>query len=111
MLILTSVFWFDATITLIRRFRNREKLSVAHRKHAFQRIVQAGFSHQRTILWAGFINLIGFGLSYLAIKFKEWDWLFLLADITILIIVLANIDKKKAFECNDKVRDISHFEN
>ena len=51
-LILTSVFWFDATVTLFRRIRNKEQLSVAHRNHAYQRIVQAGFSHQKTVLYA-----------------------------------------------------------
>ncbi len=48
-IILSSVFWFDATLTLYRRFKNKEKLSIAHKKHAYQRIVQAGFSHQKSI--------------------------------------------------------------
>jgi len=46
-IMLSSPFWFDATFTLYRRWRNKEKLSQAHRKHAYQRIVQAGFSHQK----------------------------------------------------------------
>lgn len=97
-LILTSVFWFDATITLYKRFRNKEKLNVAHRKHAYLRIVQAGFSHQKTVIWAMVLNLIGFGLAWLALKFEPWNWIFLLIDLFILFIVLRYIDKKKAFE-------------
>lgn len=97
-LILTSVFWFDATITLLRRIRNREKLNVAHRKHAYQRIVQAGFSHQKTVLWALVLNLLGFGLAALAIKFQDSSWAFLLIDLTMLLFVFRYIDKKKAFE-------------
>lgn len=97
-LILTSVFWVDATITLLRRIRNREKLSLAHRKHAYQRIVQSGFSHQKTVLWALGINLIGFILAWLSMNFRTWDWLFLFADLILLFFVVKYIDKVKAFE-------------
>ena len=51
-LILSSLFWFDATFTLFKRFINKEKLGQAHKKHAYQRIVQSGFSHQKTVLFA-----------------------------------------------------------
>ncbi|MHC1704349.1 MAG: glycosyltransferase family 4 protein [Tenuifilaceae bacterium] len=46
-IMLSSPFWFDATFTLYRRWRNKEKLSIAHRQHAYQRIVLAGFSHMK----------------------------------------------------------------
>lgn len=97
-LILTSVFWFDATITLLRRIKNKEKLKEAHRKHAYQRIVQAGFSHQKTVLWALALNIVGFGLAWMAIRFENWNWLFLLADLIILLFVVRYIDKRKSFE-------------
>ncbi len=97
-LILTSVFWVDATVTLFRRMRNREKLSVAHRKHAYQRIVQSGFSHQKTVLWSLLLNLIGLGLAFLAVVFISWQWIFLLTDVILLLIVLKWIDKAKPFE-------------
>jgi len=57
-LILTSLFWVDASLTLLRRWRNKEKLSTAHKKHAYQRIVQFGFSHRKTILISIFVNLL-----------------------------------------------------
>lgn len=97
-LILTAVFWFDATVTLFRRIVNKEKLNEAHRKHAYQRIVQAGFSHQKTVLWALVLNFTGFGLAWLSMKFESWNWMFLLIDLTMLLFVLRYIDKKKAFE-------------
>ncbi len=97
-LILTSVFWFDATLTLLRRIKNKETLKLAHRKHAYQRIVQAGFSHQKTVLWALALNIMGFGLAWLAIRFENWNWLFLVADAIILLFVVRYIDKRKAFE-------------
>ena len=56
-LILTSLFWFDATLTLYYRWRNNEKLSQAHRKHYYQRIVQYGYSHQKVVVISIIINL------------------------------------------------------
>ena len=97
-LILTSVFWFDATITLFRRIMNKEKLSQAHRKHAYQRIVQAGFSHQKTTLCALALNFVGFGLAWLANKYEIYNLVFLGIDVLVLCIVLWGIDRKKPFE-------------
>lgn len=57
-MMLSSPFWFDATFTLYRRWRNKEKLSQAHRKHAYQRIVQAGFSHQKVNMYLILINTL-----------------------------------------------------
>jgi UDP-N-acetylmuramyl pentapeptide phosphotransferase/UDP-N-acetylglucosamine-1-phosphate transferase len=99
-LILTSVFWFDATITLMRRIKNKENLGQAHRKHAFQRIMQAGFSHQKTVLWAFLLNVIGFGLILLALKFPTYALFLLIIDIAILFLFLRIIDRKKPFEYN-----------
>jgi UDP-N-acetylmuramyl pentapeptide phosphotransferase/UDP-N-acetylglucosamine-1-phosphate transferase len=67
-LILTSLFWVDATVTLFKRWRNKEKLSQAHKKHYFQRIVQFGFSHRKTVIWAIAINLMFIGLVCLSEK-------------------------------------------
>ena len=96
-LIITSVFWMDATITLFRRIRNKEKLSQAHRKHAYQRIVQSGFSHQKTVMYALGINIINFGLAWLAIRYKEWNWLFMIADAILIYIIIRIVDRLKAF--------------
>jgi Fuc2NAc and GlcNAc transferase len=57
-IMLASPFWFDATLTLFRRWRNGEKLSQGHRKHVYQRIVQMGFSHERVNYFLILINLI-----------------------------------------------------
>jgi len=97
-LILTSVFWFDATVTLFRRIWNKEKLSRAHRKHAYQRIVQAGFSHQQTTLWALVLNIVGFGLAWFANTYKTYNLVFLALDILVVYILLLWIDRKKPFE-------------
>ena len=56
-LILLLVFFVDATVTLLRRIHAREALHIAHRSHAYQRAVQAGWSHQRVTLLILVINL------------------------------------------------------
>ena len=97
-LILTSVFWFDATLTIFRRTNNKEKLSQAHKKHAFQRIVQAGWSHQSVVFGAFLLNLMGFGLAWLSKEFTNFSLVFLGIDILVLFIVLKWIDRKKPFD-------------
>jgi len=100
LMILSSVFWFDATLTLYRRWRNKEQLSVAHKKHAYQRIVQAGFSHQKTVIFSILLNVIGFVLVYLSLLYSKYVLVFLFIDIIVLWYIVKVIDKKKAFENN-----------
>ena len=96
-LILLSLFWFDATFTLIKRFQNGENITTAHKKHLFQRAVQAGFSHQAVTLFALFINI---GLFFIVFLFQNSKFLyFALFLITILLFWLTKvIDNKVAFK-------------
>lgn len=57
-IMLAAPFWFDATFTLYRRWRNHEKLSLPHKKHAFQRFVLAGYSHKTLCLGLIALNVI-----------------------------------------------------
>ncbi|NJO88211.1 MAG: glycosyltransferase family 4 protein [Chloroflexia bacterium] len=99
-LILTSVFWFDATVTLFRRFINKEKLSEAHRKHAYQRAVQSGYSHQQVTVGSIVLNFIGFGFAWLAFHYSYYAIIFLIIDLAMLFMILRFIDKKKPFDYN-----------
>ncbi len=63
-IILFGVFWFDATVTLIRRKLNGEKLSQAHKKHAYQRLTQAGWSHTKVVIASLFVNILLFCFVY-----------------------------------------------
>jgi len=45
-----SPFIVDATVTLIRRGVRGERVWQAHREHYYQRLVQAGWGHRRTVL-------------------------------------------------------------
>lgn len=91
---LYGVFWFDATLTLVRRKLNGEKLSQAHRKHAYQRLTQAGWSHSKVTLYALGLNLILFLLVYfipnIAVSFT--------LSLVLLYGTIKFVDKKKKFE-------------
>jgi len=96
-LMITSLFWFDATLTIYRRWRNNEQLSKAHRKHAYQRMVQSGFSHQKTVLCSTIINLAIMGLVYLAIKFPNYSLPLLGVNILFLYTIIKMVDKRFPF--------------
>jgi Fuc2NAc and GlcNAc transferase len=66
--LLLGVFVVDATVTLVRRALDREPVFNAHKKHAYQRAVQAGWSHARV---STLVMLLGVGLAalgYLALR-------------------------------------------
>lgn len=96
-IMISSPFWFDATLTLYRRWRNKERLEEAHRKHAYQRIVQAGFSHFQVNLTLIAINLfvVIMILIYREIKFMQIP-LFILT-IILFYIITRKVDKKVPF--------------
>ncbi len=95
--ILFGLFWFDATVTLFRRYKNREKLSQAHRKHAYQRAVQSGLTHDRVVLLAMGINLVLFILGYSALHFTEFTILCFGGALVVLYGIMKWVDHKKKF--------------
>ena len=94
--ILLGLFIFDTTITLLRRALQKEKLSLAHKKHAYQRVVQSGFSHQKIVLIAMGINLIYFIPLLFLRESAYMIFLFVWYNI-FLYILLKIIDRMKSF--------------
>jgi UDP-N-acetylmuramyl pentapeptide phosphotransferase/UDP-N-acetylglucosamine-1-phosphate transferase len=97
-LILTSLFWFDATYTLIHRIINHEKLSQAHKNHIYQRAIRGGHSHL-TVMISGFaINIILFIICFLIIKNIISLITGLLITIAILWVIMKYVDYKFAYD-------------
>jgi len=97
-IMLTSPFWFDATLTLFRRLRNKEKLSEAHRKHAYQRIVQAGFTHEKVNFFLILINLF---IIILIIFYREIKILqipIFVFSLLIFYLITRTVDRKIPFQ-------------
>lgn len=93
-IVLFGVFWFDATLTLFRRYKNSEKLSQAHRKHAYQRLTQSGFSHSCVVIASIGLNIVLFWIVYLV---DNVFIAFILAGV-ILYGAVKLIDGRKRFE-------------
>lgn len=97
-IILFGLFWFDATLTLIRRYKNREKLSQAHRKHAYQRLVQSGMPHDRVVVFALGINLILVILGYSAFTQPSNVIGYFTVAVLVLYGTMKIVDQRKKFE-------------
>jgi len=50
-LLIFSPFIVDASVTLLRRSWRGEKFWQAHKRHYYQRLVQLGWGHKKTVLW------------------------------------------------------------
>jgi UDP-N-acetylmuramyl pentapeptide phosphotransferase/UDP-N-acetylglucosamine-1-phosphate transferase len=55
-----SPFVVDATVTIVRRGLNKEKVWEPHRKHIYQRLVQAGLGHRKTVVLE-YVLMFAFG--------------------------------------------------
>ncbi|MCT7587578.1 MraY family glycosyltransferase [Aliarcobacter butzleri] len=92
-IILFSIYWFDATLTLIRRKLNKERLSLAHKKHAYQRLTQVGWSHYKVTNYSIGLNILLFAIVY----FISNIFASFIISLIVLLFVIKYIDYKKAF--------------
>lgn len=77
-LLIFSPFIVDATVTLIRRALHGEKIWLAHRSHYYQRLVQLGWGHQRTVLAEYALMASCSGSAFLALYLPpQWQWVIL----------------------------------
>lgn len=91
---LFGVFWFDATLTLIRRKLNKEKLSQAHKKHAYQRLTQSGWSHFKVTNYMIGLNIIILLIVYCIPNIA----ISLILTLVLLYSSMIFVDRKKSFE-------------
>ncbi|RMG31649.1 MAG: glycosyltransferase family 4 protein [Gammaproteobacteria bacterium] len=64
--LLFAPFVFDATVTLLRRILRGERFWEAHRTHYYQRLVQRGWGHRRTVL-VEYLLMAGCSLTVLLV--------------------------------------------
>jgi len=93
-IILFGVFWFDATLTLVRRKRNKEKLSQAHKKHGYQRLNQSGWTHFKVTNYAIGLNILLFGIVY----FISNIFLAFIVALILLYRTMKFVDRQKSFK-------------
>ncbi len=95
-IVLVSLFLFDATLTLLRRLRNKEKIWIAHKKHMYQRLHQWGLTHSEVVLLLMRYNALALLLLWLVDA--RYYWIVLLIVSIIFVIISKIVDRKKAFE-------------
>ena len=91
--ILYGVFWFDASVTLIRRLINGDKWYQAHRLHAYQRLQLQKWSHGKILLRVVALNAILVFFSFWAFYFPQHMLLALVGVIIILAISYVIVEK------------------
>jgi UDP-N-acetylmuramyl pentapeptide phosphotransferase/UDP-N-acetylglucosamine-1-phosphate transferase len=74
-----SPFIVDATWTLLRRLSAGERVWEAHRSHHYQRLVLAGWSHRRTLLWSYVLMAACGATAVAAVGMSERDRALLIA--------------------------------
>jgi len=57
-ILIFSPFIVDATVTLLKRVLNKEKVWEAHKTHYYQRLVQHGWGHKKTVLMEYLLMLL-----------------------------------------------------
>jgi Fuc2NAc and GlcNAc transferase len=96
-IMISSPFWFDATLTLFRRWRNGEKLGEAHSKHTYQRLVKAGFSHLQVNFFLIALNLIVVIMIMIYREVKVLQIPLFVLTLVLFSIITRQVDKKVPF--------------
>lgn len=101
--ILFAAFIIDATVTLVRRIP-LGAAGQAHRSHAYQRAVQAGFSHSRVALGFAMFNLFLGLVALIALKHTEWMVATLLVAAAAGVTMYAVVERRQPFHADKATR-------
>ncbi len=89
-----SPFIVDASVTLARRLWRGERVWQAHREHSYQRLVQCGWGHTRTVLCEYVLMLT---CAVLAVLLQQqsplWQWLGLLLSVVLYSGLLWTVER------------------
>lgn len=97
-IMITSPFWFDATLTLLRRWFNKENLGEAHKKHAYQRFIQSGFTHLQLNVVLIIINLFVFFTILVYREFKGLQIPLFFLNLCLFYFLTWQVDKRVPFK-------------
>jgi Fuc2NAc and GlcNAc transferase len=92
--LIAGVFVVDATLTVVRRAMRREQLHVAHRTHAYQRMVAAGWTHRHVAMAVIAINFVLGLLAFVAQRIPEYDYLVVAAGFVMLFAIYALVERR-----------------
>ncbi len=88
-----SPFIVDATVTLGRRLWRRERVWEAHKSHCYQRLVQLGWGHRKTVLWEYFLMMLCSVSAAVALYIEPTQqWWLLTFWIIVYVILIALVN-------------------
>lgn len=97
-LLIFSPFIVDATVTLFKRLVRKEKFWLPHKSHYYQRLVQSGWGHKRTVLWEyALMFACSFSAIFAVSLSTMWQLVALIFWIIIYLIIIYSIDYKIVF--------------
>ncbi len=93
-LLVFSPFIVDASATLTRRLLNGERVWEAHRSHFYQRLVQLGWGHKKTVLYAYLLmSLCGLS-SWFAMQVDiVFQWVIIVIWIAIYCVIMVGVTR------------------
>jgi len=91
---LLGVFALDATLTLLRRLWRGERWYSAHRSHAYQRLVQVGWSHAHVSAVIVVINVVVAVLVLSSVAAGRGLGLAILASFTMLLFMYLAVERR-----------------
>ena len=98
-LIVCSLFVVDATATLARRVSGGGQWYTPHREHAYQRLIQAGWSHARVLVLYAVVNLaLVLPLVLLVYRYPLWEWLAAMVLVATLLVGWTVVQRYTAME-------------
>jgi UDP-N-acetylmuramyl pentapeptide phosphotransferase/UDP-N-acetylglucosamine-1-phosphate transferase len=95
-LLVFSPFIVDASVTVLRRLLQGERVWEAHRSHYYQRLVQSGWSHRKTVLYEYLLMLISAACALL-IRNLNPTWQIAVVSLVCLayILLMAGVHHKE----------------
>ncbi len=95
---LLGVFIVDATATLLRRIRRGERWTEAHRTHAYQLAVQAGYSHKQVAFAVIVLNVVLAGAAVVVSLWSRFLPVISVLVALVLIIVRAEVIRRCTYD-------------
>jgi len=87
-LLVFSPFIVDATVTLVGRLWRGEKVWLPHKQHYYQRLVQSGWGHRKTVLVEYLLMLACAGSAVLVVRLEPRAQAQVLAGWVVLYLLL-----------------------
>jgi len=90
-------FVFDATFTLLRRLARRERIWIAHRQHAYQKLVLTGWNKRKLATWALVAMICNAAAACAALRQSGSERYVIISVLAVAwLLLLAAIERRRA---------------